>query len=366
MRKLTHGSEGNVIGYIGRKLNMGALATRLVVLAAVLATAACSDETEPAFQVTGTGSVEGLVFFDADKNGSYDPSAGDTLLKNVSVSLRERGTQQTLANGTGQTNASGRFVLTGVAPGSHSLVIDTATAGGVRFCSNPVPVDVFISESQFVNVGGRVACIITIAAAEQLRNQTVVVQGIITSSPDQLQPSYTYIQDETGGIRVFSSALAGKGLAIGDRVEVTGVVSDFSADLQIGGTVILGTIQKNVGVVVPTVLTTGALAASSGNASAENLGILVELKKVKFTTTFGAGGINGRNAYIDDGSGRIQIRFAVNVFPAASTAEAQAALNTQYPVGAKCYDITGVTGAFNTDIQVFPRTLTDIKEVPCS
>ncbi len=366
MMKLKHGSEGNVTGYSGKGSGMRRVAMRYLLLAGIVGmAAACSDDPEPGFAVEGTGSLEGLLFFDADKNGSFDPSAGDRPLPNVRVNVLARGTQATLANGSGQTDANGRFVLSGIAPGSHSLVIDTASAGGVKFCLNPLPVSVFISERQFLNVSGRQACIVTIAAAEQLRNQTVVIQGIITSKPDDVQASYTYIQDETGGIRIFSSALSGKGLAIGDRIEVTGVISDFSADLQISGTVTLGTVQKAVTIVPPKAITTGALKALSGNPSAPDLGILVALKKARFETAFGGGGINGRNALIDDGTGRIQIRFATATFPAASTADAQTQLNALYPIG-KCYDIIGVTGAFNTDIQIFPRTLADIKEVPCS
>ena len=115
---------------------------RFLLLAVVVGMTACSDDPEPGFEVEGSGSVEGLVFFDADKNGVFDPSAGDTPLPNVGISVLARGTQETLANGTGQSDASGRFVLSGIAPGSHSLVVDTATANGVKFCLNPLPVTV--------------------------------------------------------------------------------------------------------------------------------------------------------------------------------------------------------------------------------
>ena len=346
---------------------MRGLIARSLVLAGILVVgAACSDDPEPVFEVQGSGSVEGLIFFDADKNGSFDPSAGDLPLPNVGVKVVSRGTQATLANGIGTTDATGRFTLTNLAPGSHSLVVDTATAGGVKFCLNPLPLSVFISERQFVKVGGQEACIISIAEAEQLRNQVVVVQGIITSKPDDIRSSYTYIQDETGGIRIFSSALSGKGLAIGDRIEVTGTIADFSADLQISGTVTLGAVEKNVTIIPPKLTTTGALQSLSGNPSAEDLGILVEIKKARIETVFGpTSTVNGRNTFIDDGSGRMQIRFEAAAFPAASTDDAKAQLTALYPVG-KCYDIVGVTGAFNTDIQIFPRTLADIKEVPCS
>lgn len=337
----------------------------LAMAAAVLPIAACDADVAPVYEVPGTGSLEGLVFFDADRNGLFDPSAGDSVLPGVRVQVRKRGTTETLAGGTATAGANGRFLIASIVPGTHDLVVDTLSAPGVRFCVNPLPIDVFIGERQFQSLSGRIACIVSIEAAEQLVNQVVVIQGIVTSAPGQIRSSYTYLQDETGGVRIFSSALEGKGIAIGDLVEVTGTMLEFSRDMQLGNTVTLGTVQKNVRQPTPAIITTGALAEAGTDPLSPELGILVTIRKAQFATAFGAGGINGRNAWIDDGSGRTQIRFETGTFPAASTAEAQAQLTARYPVG-KCYDITGVTGAFNGDGQIFPRTLADIVEVPCS
>lgn len=353
-------SEANVNSdrVIGRGARAGVLC---LALAAGLA--ACDSDVAPAFEVDGTGSIEGVVFFDADRNGVYDPSAGDSSLSGVGILVRERGTQQTLAGGTGTTGANGRFVISGVEPGTHDLVVDTATAGGLKFCQNPAPVTVYIGERQFSSVPARIACIISIAAAEQTRGQTVVVQGIITSAPGQTRSQYTYIQDETGGIRIFSAVPEGKGLEIGDRIEVTGLIAEFSGDLQLAGTVSLGAIQKNAFQITPESVTTGQLRAAGSDPAARELGLLVTIRGARIETAFGANGANGRNVWIDDGSGLAQIRFESAMFP-GSTTDAQAALTAAYPVG-KCYDITGVTGAFNGDGQIFPRTLADIQEVTC-
>jgi hypothetical protein len=361
----SHGTHQRSEGHVNRKQGIR-LGTMMLIALAGAAVAACDDDPAPLFEIAGTGAVEGFVFFDADRNGIFDPSAGDYVLPDARVELRERGTQQTLAGGTATAGSDGRFVIANVRPGTHDLVVDTLSIpAGTRFCQNPVPVDVRISETSFRNLSGRIACIVTIAEAEQTRDQTVVIQGIVTSFPAETRSQYTYIQDETGGIRIFSSVLEGRGIERGDLIEVTGVVLEFSRDLQLGGTVVLGAIQKNVQQVTPLILTTGALAAAAADPASPELGVLVTLRGVMIETTFGSGGINGRNVWINDGSGRAQIRFETNTFPAGSTAEAQTQLNALYPVGS-CYDVTGVTGLFNNDAQVFPRTLADLAPVPCT
>jgi hypothetical protein len=335
-------------------------------LALALGAVACDDDPAPLYEIPGSGSVEGLVFLDADRDGRFDPSAGDVLLPNVNVRLRVRGTQQILANGETQTDANGRFELTNVAVGTHDLAIDTAGLGGiVAFCQNPIPVNIFLNEEQFQPVAGRGGCVITIAEAEQQVDDLVTIRGTVTSFPGQLRSSYTYIEDNTGGIRIFSGVLEGQGIEIGDELEVSGTLLLFSGDLQLGNTVALNELEKAGEILDPQMITTGGLAAAGLDPASPELGVLVTIEKARIETVFGEGALNGRNVWIDDGSGRAQVRFETTMFPAASTDAAEAALTAAYPVG-KCYDITGVTGAFNGDGQVFPRSLDDIVEVPCS
>lgn len=344
---------------------------RLALVAAVPLVAACDLDTADPLVIDGTGAIEGLLFFDANRDGVFDPSAGDSLLRNVRVDVLERGTSRVLANGSGTTGADGRFVIENLPAGTHHLRVDTASASGIRFCQNPIPVSVYIGERNFRNVGGRAACIISIAEASQTRGQPVVVQGIVTSSPDQLRSGgdYTYIQDETGGIRIFGSAMSGRGIEVGDRIEVSGTISVFNNDLQLAGALSVGSIEKNVFQIVPQNITTGALRTAGADAENPLLGVLVRIPSARLEAGFGAAAgagapaPNGRNAWINSGDGLAQVRFETGVV-SGSTDAAQAQLNSLFTVG-NCYEIIGVTGTFQGDGQIFPRTLSDIREVQC-
>ena len=147
----------------------------MTLVAGALFAAGCDSDAAPAFEVEGTGSLEGLVFFDRDRNGIFDPSAGDSLLPNVRVRVQKRGSTEVLAGGEATAGANGRFLIASLPPGTHDLVVDTSSARGVKFCQNPIPVDVYLNERQFSALSGRIACIVSIADAQKALNQVVVI-----------------------------------------------------------------------------------------------------------------------------------------------------------------------------------------------
>ncbi|MCB1182572.1 hypothetical protein KDM41_03995, partial [bacterium] len=81
-----------------------------------------------------------------------------------------------------------------------------------------------IDDIQVYDAGG--------APASPYLGQSVTVTGQITVLKGTYNSGTWYIQDATGGIQFFDSA-AGP-FALGDVVEVTGTVSTFSGELQIG------------------------------------------------------------------------------------------------------------------------------------
>jgi len=330
------------------------------LLAAALV-AACEPDAAPPFSIDETGSVEGLLYFDADEDANFDPSDGDYALDGVEVRFTVRDdTTQIYATAT--SDAGGRFTVTGLPAGTHNAYIRPASLPeGVVLCTNPMEVTVEPGVERFFRLQTRGGCLVLIEAAEAVGTGNVVVRGIVTASPDMMRSGgdYTYIQDASGGIRIFGSSLATLGLEVGDRLEVSGVISIFSGDLQLGSPTVRA-IDKAFGAVTPEATTTAAIAAAGPTPKDPLQGTLVKVSGARFTDVFGAGGINNRNAVIDDGSGATQIRFETGLYSNAGD------LPAAYPVGDTCYEITGLVGNFNGAAQLFPRTRADVVEVPCA
>lgn len=329
------------------------------LLAALALVAACDDDPAPPFVVEGVGGLEGVVFFDADQNGVFDPAAGDTAVAGANLALRERGTEQALSGGTATSDAGGRFALTGLPPGTHDLFLDTTSvAAGVSFCRNPTPSTIAIGLVRFVSLGARLACLIPIAEAEAMPiGEFVIVRGIVTAAPGQIRPEASYIEDASGGVQLFDGTLLGAGFEIGDRVEVSATVGAFSGEVELLN-VTPTAIDKAFATPVPVTVTATDLAAAGSPPTAPLQGRFVVVLQAEQITEFASGG--GRNANFEDASmGVMQVRIEVGLV--ANSGD----VATQFPSG-KCYNITGVVGSFGGTAQLKPRTLADMEEVPCT
>lgn len=339
------------------------LASTVVALSiGALAVACGNDEPAPPFEVNGTGTLEGLLFFDANRDGIFDPSAHDSVLGNVNVSLRERGTTSVIAGSTTSTNVAGRFTLTGLPVGTHDLVIDTTGIGnGVAFCQNPIPVTIYVNEPQFSNVAARAGCVITIAEAEaKAQGQTSTITGIVTARPNQISGTsgFWYIEDRTGGTQLFGLT-GGRTIAVGDSVEVTGTLTTFSNELEFVAPGQINVLVPNVRTITPLVVTTKQ-AATPTTLNDPLLGRLVQVKKAQQKTAFTSGG--GRNATFDDGSGAVTVRIESGLVTNSAD------VTTTFPLTTpgKCYDITGILRNFTSGPQLTPRSLSEMVEVPCT
>jgi hypothetical protein len=312
---------------------------------------ACAEDPAPPFEVEGTGSVTGQLFFDADNNALFTPIGGDTLLRNVRVELRERGSSVIMDSV--RTDAAGTFEFEGVIPGTHDvfLVQDTAITKNLIFCGNPVRASVYSDETAFVSAPAKRGCVIRIVDAEATALGTAItVAGVVTARQGTYRSDNTYIQDPTGGMQVFG--LPALNLQLGDSIEVSGVLGQFGGELQVNSPIVAPNRKPGALVPDPFERTTGAIAAAvTANGVREpDIGRLLVVRRAK------VGAFTSGNATLNDGSGAIQIRVADNVTSVIPP--------TRFDP-TKCYDIIGILGYFNGTPQLKPRMASDVTEVSC-
>jgi hypothetical protein len=327
---------------------------------AMLGLTACDDSIAPQFEVDGTGTVEGLLFLDVDNDEIFDPADGDEPVAGVGVAVRVRNTDDVIASAT--TGADGRFSIPNVIVGTHDVFFDEASVpDGVFVCENPVSATVRIASPSFVGVPSREACLIPILDVQEdaAPGDFVIVRGTVTASPSQFDEGDMAIQDETGGLWLRAANLEGLGIEVGDVIEVGGTVSLEVGALWLNG-VDLRDQVADAGFIAPEETTTAAIATNGADPRDPLHNRLVTVRAAQLTTAFTDGG--SRNAAIDDGSGSTVIRVESVLSPNSG----DGILTTTGMTVGNCYDITGIVGAFFGTGQLFPRTVADIVEVPCS
>jgi hypothetical protein len=296
--------------------------------------------------------VAGRLFFDADEDGLFTPTRGDSLLVGVPIEVRVRGTEQVLA--ATETDAGGYFELDEIPVGTHDVYV-VATAeeiGDVVVCRNPVEASVYRDAQAFVTPIGTVACIIEIAEAKELdNNELAVVVGTITAEPGVYRGNNMYLQDETGGIQVFGVTNASE-LDRGDVVEVRGLMGAFNGEIQIDEQIVVQEIGAGAEI-APEVLPLGEAGGITDNLD-PRVGTLVTVEGVS-VGEFGVGG-QATNANMTRGDETGLLRLDVN---AATT------IGVDFFEADACYDITGVLGIFQGVTQLKPRDLGDVEEVDC-
>lgn len=339
-------------------------ATTALGCALAVAIAACdAPTTPPPFEIEGAGSIEGRLFLDHDGSGFYDPAGEDVPLAGVRLAVLDRGTDRVLA-GPVTTDDQGRFAFETVKPGTHDLLVitseDEPLPHGAVVCRNPTPVSVYRGEPQALDLAALDACLISVAEARETPlGEFVNIRGIVTSYPGQVQSSYVYVQDATAGIQFFTSALNAEGLEVGDLIDVSGVLDEFSSTKQLVDVQLNEIVERGVGAPAPEPTTTAEIMAEGPDMTGLLQGRLVQVSAARLETGFTTGG--SRNAQIDDGSGTALVRVASGVVSGTG----ETILTELGLTVGNCYDITGLVGAFGSDGQLFPRSADDFQEVPC-
>jgi hypothetical protein len=318
---------------------------------------ACAEDPAPPFEVEGSGRLSGRLFFDADNNRLFTPLGGDTLLSNVQVEVRERGSSVTIATTT--TDADGSFTFEALPTGTHDvfLVQDANVTGTLVFCENPMRASVYRDETAFVSAPARRGCVVAIAVAEANPVGTrVTVTGTVTAAQGTYRGDNVYIQDRTGGIQVFR--VPGLNLQLGDSIEVFGTLVTFNGEIQLDTLTISPNIGRGGTQIAPIQRSTRAIASAvtANAARATEVGQLLVVRRARIGA-FTSGGTPPRNATLTDTSNvAIELRIdgnVLNVLPTNSFDQT------------KCYDIIGILGYFSGTPQLKPRVPSDVTEVPC-
>lgn len=315
-----------------------------VLVSMALATA-CAGDVAPPFEVEGSGDIEGRVFFDANGDGEYNPGVGDEPLADQRVELRERGTEQIVADTA--TDDRGRFYFDNVPAGTHDIYLDTVGLADMTICRNPRPASVYINERQFVPVPTAEGCVITVQAAKSLQiGDFVMVEGVATVGQGRHRDDNIYVQDATSGIQVFGVP-SGLGVTEGDSLRVTGELGEFNDELQVVNPAI--TVIGDGTVPDPVVLTGAEINALT------NVGELVRAENATLVEVGDEDGLGRHNVTLEGEDGEtFQLRVEgglVDEVPASS-----------WEVGAT-YHVTGALGNFRGTAQLKPRTAADIERV---
>jgi hypothetical protein len=311
---------------------------------------ACAEDPAPPFAVEGSGRLTGRLFFDADNNGLFTPLGGDTLLSDVTVQVRQRGSSEVIA--TTSTDAAGEFTFDALPPGTHDvfLVEHEDVTGSLVFCVNPMRASVYRDETAFVAAPAKRGCVVRINVAEaDTLNANITVAGIVTAGQGVYRPVNIYLQDPTGGMQVFG--LPALDLRLGDSIEVSGQLGQFGGELQIINPVVAPNrttteppepLERTISSLLEAVAASGVRAADIGR-----------LIVVRHATV---GVFSSGNAPLDDGTGAIDIRLDQAVSGRIPTTTFNSA---------SCYDIVGLLGYFNGTLQLKPRQLADVTAVTC-
>lgn len=188
-----------------------------------------------------------------------------------------------------------------------------------------------IDDIQVYDAGG--------APASPYAGQTVTVGGIVYVVPGTYNSGTHYIQSPEGGIQFF---LNGTGLTYGDIVEITGTVSAFSGEIQIGSPSIslLGSGPE----AVPAELTIAEIL------DYEQVGNLVTTVGTVVRTVFNGG---NEDFFIADGPDTLQVFIDTDTGIDLSGVQ----------VG-DLYRVTSPVVNFNTTIELKPRRQSDLVENP--
>ena len=283
-------------------------------------------------------AIEGTVYQDADRSGSYDPAIDTTPAPGVTVFLYSGDAASGVPVDTVETEADGVFAFQ-VYPGTYT--VDVAADDLTEVVTDlPLTLTIGAAESVQTTVLVRSA-VLTIAEAEARTDSTVVVvDGTVTVPRGNQSSSYFWIQDETGGVKVFVGSSWPGDFVLGDSVRVQGEIVTRFGEKQIEAASIerLGT-----GSVPDPVLLSGAEFLTGVHQG--------ELVRVDSVVVDSLTSGSSYNVFVTDPS-------TSDAFIVRIDADTDIGSGVFTPGGR--YTVTGVSSPFGGAEQLYPRFAGDI------
>lgn len=268
----------------------------LTIVTAGLLTACLGTGEDRVTDLNATGTVDGLVYFDA--NGSREPDASDPAVALVGVRLLVGGTTDTLVRTL--SDQAGVFIMPAVPVGIYEVVVDPVT---IPDSLQLVKIDPnFLLPSKDDTASSFIALsfpIVGIGEARQLPGgERVFVEGIALNAQATFGDQTVHVAGSTGAIRVLR--VGEPNVFAGDSVRVLGTTSSRDGQPVLTNASVF---QVSITSVPPPVRVTTANAASAAAGSLDAALVQVVDVTIADTSTVADGFLLS----VDDGSGALAI-----------------------------------------------------------
>ena len=282
---------------------------------------------------TVTIAAAGYSIFPVTVTGlSLNNGGEEVLLVDPTGEMMDSVTYDDAPTGSSYARSDAGWQWTTTLTQGAANVLTTATSAEATTTDAGATTDTETTEASTTGNPTEVVVTQTIAAIKQLDSGAdVVTQGVVTVLPEIFSSNYFYIQDDTGGIQVYSSDKSFPELTVGDVVTVTGSRGTSNGEAKIN----TDTADDIVIIAQDQVIT----AATDLIDTTTNAGRVV-------TTSGVIGSKSGSTITLDSG---------VAVYVKRNTG-----ISTSSFVEGETVHVTGVLVVTEDDTQVWPRSTADI------
>lgn len=283
-------------------------------------------------------TIQGTVFQDVDRSGTYDPAVDTVTTAGVMLYLYDGNAATGTPTDSAETDSDGTFSFE-VYPGTYTVdvVADEQTE-----VVTPVPVTYTVGATEVAEATIVVRSTAqTIAQAEaQADSTTVLVEGVVTVERGTISTGYFWIQDPTGGVKVYVGSGWTGDFVLGDSIRVQGeIVTNFGEK-----SIEAATIEQLGTADVPTPVGLDGAEFLSGVHQGE----LVMVDSLLVTSVGTGGSYNVDVTHVPTGE-----EFIIRV-------DSDTGIGSGVFQVGQHYRVTGVSSPFGGAEQIYPRSASDI------